>query len=59
MENMKQAGLFIVGVIVFFLFTYGCYWALKTVSYTIFYEDMVRETVREMVKPEHLFKIDQ
>ena len=31
-------------------FIYGCYWLAKTVSYSIFYEDMVRQTVIEMVK---------
>lgn len=33
---------------------YGCYWVAKTVSYTIFYEDMVEQTIRETVKPEYL-----
>ena len=35
-------------------FIYGCYWIAKTVSYQIFYKDMVRETITEMVKPEAL-----
>lgn len=33
---------------------YGCYWAAKTTSYRLFYEDMVQDTVREMVNPEYL-----
>jgi len=33
---------------------YGSYWVAKTVSYTIFYEDMVKDTVRQMVKDECL-----
>ena len=34
--------------------TYGMYWIFKTFSYMIFYEDMVAETIKEMVKPEFL-----
>ena len=33
---------------------YGGYWLAKHGSYFFFYEDMVQETIREMVKPEHL-----
>lgn len=33
---------------------YGAYWIAKTVSYMIFYEDMVKATVREMVKKDSL-----
>ena len=35
-------------------FIYGAYWMAKTVSYNLFYEDMVRQTVAEMVQPEAL-----
>jgi peptidoglycan biosynthesis protein MviN/MurJ (putative lipid II flippase) len=31
---------------------YGAYWIAKTVSYSIFYEEMVKSTITEMVKPE-------
>jgi len=31
---------------------YGTYWVTKTVSYSIFYEDMVKATITEMVKDE-------
>lgn len=51
---MKQSlGILAVVVIIVF-FIYGVYWVGKTVSYKIFYEDMVKKTVREMVKPENL-----
>jgi hypothetical protein len=42
----------VVGVITLAVFgaLYGCYWVAKTVSYSLFYEDMVRNTVRDMVK---------
>ena len=33
-------------------FIYGAYWVAKTVSYSIFYEDMVKVTITEMVKDE-------
>ena len=31
------------------LFIYGAFWIFKTVSYYLFYEDMVRRTVVDMV----------
>jgi hypothetical protein len=31
-------------------FLYGCYYVAKTVSYNVFYEDMVEDTVKELVK---------
>jgi len=40
------------------LFIYGCYWIAKTVSYSIFYEDMVKQTIIEMVEPESLKRIE-
>lgn len=33
---------------------YGCNAIAKKLSYEWWYEDMVEQTVREMVKPEHL-----
>lgn len=44
----------LMGLLVSLLFLYGVYWVTKTVSYEIFYEDMVKRTVRELVKPEAL-----
>jgi hypothetical protein len=35
------AGLILLGFII-----YGCYWVAKTVSYEIFYADMVEDTVK-------------
>ena len=47
------SGIFAVFAILFTVaFLYGMFWVFKTVSYQIFYEDMVIETVQEMVKPE-------
>lgn len=33
---------------------YGAYWAVKSLSYSFFYEDMVERTVVKMVRPECL-----
>lgn len=30
--------------------TYGGYWLTKTLSYEIFYKDMVRQEIQDMVK---------
>jgi len=45
----------VLGVLfVICFFIYGGYWVTKHVSYAIFYEDMVQDTIKEMVKPEYL-----
>ena len=51
---MKEIGIFIGGIILILLIIWGCYWAIKSFSYWLFYEDMVKETIRELVKPEYL-----
>ena len=43
-----------IGVILFFIVLYGMYWVTKNVSYSIFYEDMVKNTIVEMVKRDSL-----
>lgn len=40
--------LFILSVV------YGTYWVAKHGSYFFFYEEMMQQTVKEMVKPEYL-----
>lgn len=53
LNRMKLLQTFlIIAAVLFFL--YGCYWVAKAVSYTIFYEDMVKQTITEMVKQEAL-----
>jgi hypothetical protein len=47
--NIKHIIGGIVGLILTIAIIYGCYWVAKTVSYKIFYEDMVKQTIREMV----------
>ena len=54
MKNLKSIGI-VFGVIILIIGSlYGCYWVAKSMSYAIFYESMVEQTVREMVKPEYL-----
>lgn len=40
----------LLGLLAFIAFLYGMYWVFKTGSYWFFYEDMVQDTIREMVK---------
>lgn len=48
----------VFGVLLYILFVclmlWGMYWVAKTFSYWVFYEDMVKETIKQMVKPEYL-----
>lgn len=47
---MRNTVLIILVTAVILLFVYCGYWVAKTVSYNIFYKDMVKRTVIEMVK---------
>ena len=49
----------LIRVALFFTLLYGLYWVFKTVSYGLFYEKMVIETIHEEVRPEYLLKIYQ
>jgi predicted acyltransferase len=51
MKNFGLILLILVVIIYVVLFIYGMYWIAKTVSYKVFYKDMVRATITEMVKP--------
>ena len=51
---MKELGYFIAGILAFCLVCWGMFWIIKTFSYWLFYEDMVIETIKQMVKPEYL-----
>ena len=50
MYNIKEILLFIGVIIAVCLFIWGCYWLAKTGSYFFFYEEMVKETIQELVK---------
>jgi hypothetical protein len=54
MKKLKEIGVLIGIIAIMVGFIYGGYWIAKTVSYSFFYEDMVEETIKEMVKPEAL-----
>jgi predicted acyltransferase len=54
MEVIKIIAMSLLALLISATIIYGCYWVAKSVSYAIFYEDMVRATVSEMVKPEYL-----
>ena len=51
---MKDIMFGLIGLILALSIIYGIYWIAKTVSYEIFYKDMVQETIQEMVKEEYL-----
>ena len=50
MKTIKEVIMYIVGLIVVCAFVYGLYYVGKTVSYSIFYEDMVEQTIQEQVQ---------
>ena len=57
-SKTSEIGIIIGLVVILLAFIYGCYWVGKSLSYTIFYEDMVVQTIRETVMPEFLKEID-
>ena len=47
-----------MGMIIFLgFFIYGGYWIAKTVSYKLFYKNMVQNSIIEMVKSESLKEV--
>lgn len=54
MKNLKgiMAGVAALAITIFMI--WGCYWVVKSVSYNLFYEDMVIQTIQEQVKKEAL-----
>jgi len=53
-SGIYQFIAFVLFIIVMIFISYGAQEIAKTISYSWWYEDMVKETVREMVKPEYL-----
>lgn len=51
---MKSVLLWIAGIALIGAFLFGSFWLAKHGSYALWYEDMVKETIREMVKQESL-----
>ena len=54
--NAKQstALAYVLGIIIVAGLSYGMWQLGRHINYSLSYEDMVQETVCEMVKPEHL-----
>ena len=40
----------LLGIVIFLGMLYGMYWVFKTVSYEIFYESMIKQTIQEELK---------
>ena len=51
---MKTLTFYLLVAILICVFIYGAYWLVKTGSYWLWYEDMVKDTIREIVKQEAL-----
>ena len=51
-ERARRISIVLIGLALFLAVYCGFWWIDKNVSYSLQYEDMVRATVREMVKPE-------
>lgn len=51
---MKLALIYLAGGFAAVCLIVGMYWLAKNGSYWLWYEDMVKETIREMVKQEAL-----
>jgi len=51
---MKDLMIVIGSILVTIFFLYGAYYVAKNISYSLFYEDMVIETIKELVKKEGL-----
>lgn len=49
MKNIYYVGGVLISIAILMSIVYGFYWVAKTVSYSIFYEDMVKQTIIDMV----------
>jgi len=50
-KGILQLTGFIIGYILLFcVISFGMFWLAKNISYWLFYEDMVKETIKELVK---------
>ena len=56
-NKVKTAMAMMIGPPALVAILWGSYWITKKLSYEWWYEDMVQETVREMVKPEYLKEV--
>lgn len=55
--NQNTAESYAFMIIITLVFVWGAIILMKNLSYWWFYEDLVKETIRHMVKPEYLIQI--
>jgi len=54
MKSLSGISGIVLGVVFFCVTLYYGYWVAKTISYVLFYETKVENTIRDMVKQEAL-----
>ncbi|HRZ18587.1 MAG TPA: hypothetical protein P5136_00895 [Methanofastidiosum sp.] len=54
--NLKSVVITLAAVIVCAAISFGIYYLGKKINYAVSYESMVKDTIKEMVKPECLKK---
>jgi uncharacterized membrane protein YwzB len=54
MGILKSFAQGFLGLIFALIFFYVSWWVVKSISYGLFYQSMVRDTITEMVRPEAL-----
>jgi len=53
-EEIKNILLYLVAFVLFMIIIYGAWNLARIINYSLTYEDMVKETICEMVKTENL-----
>lgn len=53
-ELFKTIILGILALVLAAMFVYGILWAEKTITYAHLYQELVEQTITDMVKPEYL-----
>jgi len=49
-DSTKRIFYWLISITIFLTFTCGIYWLFKSFSYWLFYEDMVKQTIYDVVK---------
>lgn len=53
-KTLQKFILYVISTTLTLMFLYGAYWLSKNGSYYFWYEDMVKQTIHELVKQEAL-----
>ena len=53
-DNLQIVAAAVAGICAVAGILWGSYWIAKTASYSLYYEDMVKQTVSEMVDAKYL-----